>query len=128
LAGNSKADDPKNDGRLEVHEIYELDLTKVTNLVVLSACQTNLGLLSRGDDVVGLNRAFLYAGTPAIIASLWSIDDEATGLLMQRFYTYFKEGINPAEALQKAQKELRQQRPEYSHPYYWSAFILTGRF
>ena len=120
------AADDKNNGRLEVHEIYGLDLRANTNLVVLSACQTNVGKLSLGDEVVGMNRAFLYAGTPAVIASLWSVDDEATGLLMERFFTHLRDGMSAAEALQKAQQELRQQRADYSHPYYWAAFSLTG--
>ena len=120
------AADDKNNGRLEVHEIYGLDLRANTNLVVLSACETHVGKLSRGDEVVGMNRAFLYAGTPAVIASLWSVDDEATGLLMQRFFTHLRDGMSAAEALQKAQQKLRQQRPDYSHPYYWAAFSLTG--
>ncbi|MBE9117251.1 tetratricopeptide repeat protein [Lusitaniella coriacea LEGE 07157] len=117
------ASDAQNDGRLEVHEIYGLDLTAATNLVVLSACQTNLGELSRGDEVVALNRAFLYAGTPTVMASLWNVDDKATGLLMERFYTYLKAGMGKAEALQQAQKDIRSQFP---HPYYWAAFSITG--
>ena len=112
-----------HDGRLEVHEIYGLNLRRATNLVVLSACQTKIGQVSREDEIVGLNRAFLYAGTPSVIASLWNIDDEASSLLMQRFYTYLKEGKSKAEALQLAQKDTRV---KYPHPYYWSAFVLTG--
>jgi tetratricopeptide (TPR) repeat protein len=117
------AADSENDGRLEVHEIFGLDLTKATDLVVLSACQTNIGAISAGDEVVGLNRAFLYAGTPTVIASLWSVDDTATALLMEHFYTRLREGMGKAQALQAAQNEVRQ---EYPHPYYWAAFVLTG--
>ena len=114
--------DNQHDGSLEVHEVYGLDLTN-TNLVVLSACQTKIGELSRGDEVVGLNRAFLYAGTPTIIASLWNVDDRATGLLMKQFYSHWQGGMNKAEALQQAQKDLRE---TYPHPYFWAAFSLTG--
>jgi len=117
------AADLEHDGRLEVHDIYALDLTKVTNLVVLSACQTQLGELSRGDEVVGLNRAFLYAGTPSVIATLWSVQDNTTALLMKRFYTHLRSGIALAQALRQAQIEVRA---EYPHPYYWAAFVLTG--
>ena len=86
-----------------------------------------IGQLSRGDEIVGLNRALLYAGTPTVIASLWSVDDRSTALLMQKFYTYLKdEGMGKAEALQKAQSWLRKEYPEYSHPYFWAAFSLTG--
>ena len=111
------------DGRLEVHELYGLDLTAATNLVVLSACQTQIGELSRGDELVGLNRAFLYAGTPSVIASLWNVDDEATGLLMERFYSYLQSGESKAKALQLAQQDTKK---EFAHPYYWSGFVLTG--
>ena len=117
------AKDAQNDGRLAVYEIYQLDLSTRTNLVVLSGCQTQIGKLSEGDEVVGLNRAFLYAGTPTVIASLWNVDDEATGLLMERFYNHLKQGMSKAQALRQAQIELRS---KYSHPYYWSAFVLTG--
>ena len=115
--------DKQEDGRLEVHEIYGLDLTKATNLVVLSACESQVGEVSAGDEVVGMTRAFLYAGTPSVIASLWKVDDQATTLLMERFYTHLKEGTGKAQALQQAQQELRAQ---YPHPYYWAAFVLTG--
>jgi CHAT domain-containing protein/Tfp pilus assembly protein PilF len=117
------AADSENDGRLEVHEIYGLNLTTVTDLVVLSACQTNIGAVSAGDEVVGLNRAFIYAGAPTVIASLWNVDDAATALLMERFYTHLRSGMSKGEALRQAQMDVRAQ---YSHPYYWSAFVLTG--
>jgi CHAT domain-containing protein/Tfp pilus assembly protein PilF len=117
------ASNDEHDGRLEVHEVYGLDLTAATDLVVLSACQTQIGELSAGDEIVGLNRAFLYAGTPSVVASLWSVDDEATALLMQRFYTHLRAGTGKAEALRQAQLEVRA---EYPHPYYWAAFVLTG--
>jgi CHAT domain-containing protein len=115
---STKADN----GAIEVREIYEMNLTR-TNLVVLSACETHLGAQSRGDDLVGLNRAFLYAGTASVIASLWTVDDKATSLLMRSFYTHLKKGLSKAAALQAAQRATRKQ---YPHPYYWAAFVLTG--
>ncbi|NEQ71092.1 MAG: CHAT domain-containing protein [Symploca sp. SIO2D2] len=119
--------DNQHDGLLQVHEIYELDLSSKTNLVVLSACQTKVGELSRGDEVLGMNRAFLYAGTPTVMSSLWNVDDAATGLLMKEFYSNLQGGMGKAEALQQAQKAVRQnQEQDYSHPYYWAAFSLTG--
>ena len=120
---NDQAGDDKNDGRLEVHEIYGLDLTGATDLVVLSACQTQVGEASGGDEVVALNRAFLYAGTPTVIASLWNVDDKATALFMERFYTHLREGKGKAEALRQAQLDLRT---DYPHPYYWAGFTLVG--
>ncbi len=120
-------EDSRNDGKFQVHEIYnDLDLNQATNLVVLSACDTNKGQLSGGDDIVGLNRALLFAGTPTVIASLWNVDDAATGILMKQFYSYLQEDMDKAKALQKAQSWLRQEHPEYAHPYFWSAFSLTG--
>lgn len=112
-----------DDGKLQVHEIYELDLTQSTRLVVLSACQTQVGAASDGDEIIGLNRAFLYAGTPNVIATLWPISDEATAQLMEQFYSFLREGLTTAEALQRAQQEIRK---IYPHPYYWAAFGLTG--
>jgi CHAT domain-containing protein len=117
------AKDDQKDGRLEVHDIYELDLREFTNLVVLSACETNLGELSQGDEVIGLNRALIYAGTPTVIASLWRVDDEATSVLMQQFYTHLQEGMGKAEALRQAQIDVRK---DFPHPYFWAAFVLMG--
>lgn len=125
LAGNRQAaTDSHSDGRLEAREVYDLDL-KATNLVVLSACETQKGKRSTGDEVVGFSRAFIYAGTPSIIATLWSVDDEASGLLMQKFYKHLKGGMEKAEALRQAQIEIRTDL-KYRHPYYWAAFTLTG--
>lgn len=120
------AADDDNDGRLEVREIYGLDLTQSTNLVVLSACQTSIGQQNRGDEIVGLNRAFLYAGTPTVLSSLWNVDDAATAMLMEQFYQHLRNGSDPATALQQAQQAIRQ-NPDYVHPYFWSAFSITGR-
>jgi CHAT domain-containing protein len=102
--------------------VYGLDLASA-DLVVLSACETQLGAQSKGDDLVGLNRAFIYAGTPSVIASLWSVDDEATAALMTAFYQQLRAGLSKAAALQAAQAETWAQFP---HPYYWAAFVLTG--
>lgn len=116
------APDKSNDGVLEVHEVYGLDLKSVS-LVVLSACQTQLGEHSQGDDIVGLNRAFIYAGTPTVVASLWSVQEKETGELMVAFFKQLRGGMSKAEALQAAQREMRA---KYPHPYYWAAFVLTG--
>ena len=109
-------------GAIEVREVYGMDLAR-TNLVVLSACQTQLGVQSKGDDIVGLNRAFIYAGASSVIASLWTVDDEAASLLMKAFYGHLKHGMSKAAALQAAQAATRK---KYPHPYYWAAFVLTG--
>ena len=116
------ATDPGHDGRLEVGEIYGLDLHKA-DMVVLSACQTQLGDLSAGDELVGLTRALFFAGTPSVIATLWSVNDQATGLLMERFYTHLRAGMGKAAALRQAQQDVRAQ---YPNPYYWAGFVLSG--
>ena len=117
-------DHSKNDGKLTVREIYSLDLTKRTKLVILSACETNIGEITKGDEIIGLNRAFIYAGTPSIIGTLWKVEDEATAELMTEFHkNMLKKGMNKGEALIEAQKTVRQ---DYPHPFYWAAFTLTG--
>lgn len=114
--------DEENDEPLDLNYVASLDLRN-TSLVVLSGCQTQLGKRSRGDDVIGLSRAFLYAGSPSVIASLWSVDDDATEKLMIAFYTHLKEGLDKAESLRIAQADIRRQFP---NPYYWAGFVLTG--
>jgi len=99
-------------------------------LVTLSACQTAKGRLSGGDEVVGLPRALLYAGAPAVIASLWNVNDRATSILFQQFYEELKAGASPVAALRTAQLGTRDyekdgKRP-FRDPYYWAAFILIG--
>lgn len=115
------AKDGENDGVLTVGELYSMNLD--ADLVTLSACETGLGKIANGDDVVGLTRGFLYAGSRSIIASLWSVDDKATADLMQAFYKNLAT-MGKAEALRQAQLATRQ---TYPHPYFWAAFQLTGR-
>jgi CHAT domain-containing protein len=115
----------EHDGRLETWEIFGLPL-KGTDLVTLSACQTSVGDLSRGDELVGLTRAFFFAGTPTVISSLWQVDDAATETLMIAFYRHWKkEGMSKAEALQAAQADVRA-NPRWASPFYWAGFVLNG--
>ena len=93
----------KEDGRLEVREIFGMDLK--ASLVVLSACETGLGKLSSGDELVGLTRAFIYAGTPSVVASLWNVEDSSTAQLMASFYKNIKT-MTKVEALRQAQLNL----------------------
>lgn len=119
------------DGWLTMIDILN-NLSLDANLVTLSACQTGRSKLEGGDEVVGLTRAFLYAGAPSVIASLWSVDDKSTSILFQRFHAYLREGNDKAKALQKAQIDTMNFRREgmigrpFSHPYYWGAFCLVG--
>lgn len=115
------AKDGENDGLLSVEELYSLHLG--ADLVTLSACETGLSRISNGDDLVGLTRGFLYAGSRAIVSSLWSVNDEATAYLMSEFYANLTK-TNAGDALWQAQLETRKR---YPHPFYWAAFQLTGR-
>jgi tetratricopeptide (TPR) repeat protein len=118
------AADEQHDGYLNVHELYNVELPQA-DLVTLSACETSVGEVSGGDEVIGLSRALIYAGAPSIIASLWTVDDAATGKLMVSFYKHLKRELGKAEALRAAQIEMIEGE-EYSHPYYWAAFGVTG--
>ncbi len=114
------APDSRSGGMLSVDKIYSLDLD--ADLVTLSACETGLSLIANGDDMVGLTRGFLYAGSSSVVASLWKVDDRATAELMKSFYTELLNS-DKVEALRKAQLETKK---KYPHPYYWASFQLTG--
>jgi CHAT domain-containing protein/tetratricopeptide (TPR) repeat protein len=131
LSGLELEADADNDGLLELHEIIGMDLN--ADLVTLSACQTGLGSghfaeIPPGDDFVGLTRAFLYAGSGSVMATLWEVDDESTADLMQNFYTQLRGPAvtrGKAAALADAQRQFRASR-NYNHPYYWAPFMLMG--
>jgi CHAT domain-containing protein len=114
------AKDADSDGLLTVDKLYSLKLD--ADLVTLSACETGLGKIASGDDVVGLTRGFLYAGSRSIVASLWKVDDLATSYLMTRFYDNLSAG-DKREALRKAQLDTLK---KYAHPFYWAPFQITG--
>jgi CHAT domain-containing protein len=115
--------DGKEDGRLFIREIWGLQLVGY-QLVTLSACETAMGKGASGDIMVSLETAFLRAGTPTIVASLWEVDDQATGILMKTFYHNLTRR-GKAEALRRAQMALMKD-PRYVYPYYWAPFILVG--
>ena len=112
------------DGFLFAHEIYDLHLP--AELVVLSACRTALGNEVRGEGLVGLTQAFLYAGAARVLVSLWPVNDLATAELMARFYRHLlEEKRRPAEALSLAQLSVAREK-RWHAPYYWAAFVLRG--
>jgi len=116
------AQDEQNDGEVRAYEVFSLNLK--ANLVALGACETGLGKLSEAEGLVGLVRSFLYAGTPTVIASLWSVYDRPTMELFIKFFRYWKqEGMSKVEALGRAQRELAE---EYGLPVAWAGFILIG--
>lgn len=114
------AKDASSDGLLTVGKLYSMRLD--IDLATLSACETGLGKIANGDDVVGLTRGFLFAGASTVVASLWQVDDRATSDLMRQFYQGLQNG-DKREALRQAQISARE---KYGHPYYWAAFQLTG--
>lgn len=93
------------------------------NLITLSACNTGIGKLFPGDDQVGMTRAFMFAGTPSVLSSLWSVSDESTAKLMTHFYENLHENMDKGEALREAELKLMD---EYPHPFYWAPFVLSG--
>lgn len=111
----------ESDGILRADEIANLDLNGC-RLVVLSACQTGLGM-SNTEGVYGLQRAFKLAGAESILMSLWSVDDSATRTLMTHFYKGLLNGLTPDDALTSAKKQMR--RAGYS-PDKWAAFVLLN--
>lgn len=112
------------DGLLKLGEIMNLKWD--ARRVVLSACETGLGPVRRGEGGTGLARAVMYAGSPAAVVSLWSVSDTETRELMTRFYRKMLEGgLPPAEALQRAKQEMVKS-PAWNAPFCWAAFVLYG--
>lgn len=123
-----RATSTDKDGLLTAQEARSLDLDG-TQLVTLSACDTGEGSLSAGQGVYGLRRAFLVAGAETLVTSLWSVDDQATGELMKRYYAKLLGPRNPGDrlgAMVDSMKELRQMLGR-SHPYYWAPFLVIGQ-
>lgn len=111
------------DGRFTTRDAYGLDLR--CNLVVLSACETGVSSIAPGDELIGLARGFFAAGAPALVVSLWTVDDASTATLMAHFYRRLHAGDSPATALRAAQCALLREQP---HPFYWAPFVLMGRW
>jgi CHAT domain-containing protein len=100
--------------------VFKMELN--ADLVTLSGCQTALGKTTKGDEVIGLSRAFIYAGTPSVVSSLWKVADDSTALLMASFYAGLNSG-DKSKALAQAQRTVMKQHP---HPFHWAAFTLIG--
>lgn len=117
--------DSEEDGLLNANEISALDLN--CDLVVLSACQTGRGQLRTGEGIIGLARAFLYAGARSVVVSLWSVSDISTSHVMKDFYRQMAGNVRNTEALRQAKLKMLQSRTEIRHPYYWAPFISVGK-
>jgi CHAT domain-containing protein len=111
-----------SDGWLTAADVLTLDLTDT--FVVLSACESGRGGGQRGDEVLGMTRAFLGAGARALFVTLWLVEDEASASFMSRLYERLARNVDYISALRAAQLALKQMRP---HPYYWAPFILIGQ-
>ena len=122
----ANAEPGRENGLLQAWEILErvrLD----ADLVTLSACETGLGREVSGEGLIGLTRAFQFAGARSVLASLWPVADESTAALMEAFYRARLAGQTKDEALRQAQMELRS-RPEFASPFFWAAFQLVGDY
>ncbi|HWN41233.1 MAG TPA: CHAT domain-containing tetratricopeptide repeat protein [Thermoanaerobaculia bacterium] len=132
-----KFEDGRENGLLQAWEVFER-VRLNADLVVLSACDSGLGKEMGGEGLIGLTRAFQYAGARSVMASLWKISDRTTAEFMVRFYRHLKEGLSKDEALRATQMEFirgpiqvtndKGERVEFdaSAPYYWAAFQIYG--
>jgi CHAT domain-containing protein/tetratricopeptide (TPR) repeat protein len=137
LAFGGRGRDPATDGRLTTADIYDLELD--AELVVLSACRSAQGPVT-GDGVLGMTRAFMYAGAPSVIATLWDVADQTGAELMPAFYRSWRRGDAKSVALRDAQLQLLRRlragrvllatpggdRPLHDHPFFWAGFVLLG--
>jgi CHAT domain-containing protein len=121
------------EGLLQFSDILDLKLN--ADLVVLSACDTGLARFREGEGIIGLTRAFLYAGASSAVVSLWKVQDQSTSLLMERFYRNLKRGLSKSEALRQAKLDIMRStvdlkaigmRQDLAAPFYWAPFILVG--
>jgi tetratricopeptide (TPR) repeat protein len=133
FSGLAFSDGAQPSGRtLTTLDIFNMRLN--ASLVTLSACQTGRSVIGGGDELLGLLRAFLYAGAQSLLLSQWAVDDRSTALLMEIFYQGLQSGASKGEALRRAQcaflarapQEQEQRSAAYAHPYYWAPFFLVG--
>lgn len=126
LNGNFIHDEFSEDGILTAYEVSNLNLDS-TQLVVLSACETGLGSIIQNEGVIGLQRAFRIAGAENIIMTLWKVDDRATQVFMNKFYSYWLDGQAKNEAFKSTIEYMRFETKDYTHPFYWGAFVYLGK-
>jgi len=110
------------DSQLSLLDLYSLNLS--SELVTLSGCSTGLNAVVGGDELLGMVRGLLYAGTRAVLVTLWDVDDRSTADFMKSFYRHLNAEPDKSLALRKAILELKE---VYPHPYYWAPFVLIGK-
>ena len=125
LALSTQPGDDAGSGLLQAWEIFE-QVRLRARLVVLSACNTAGSRESGGEGLLGLTRAFQFAGAPSVVASLWRVPDEITPVLMREFHRHVRRGVPLDDALARAQRAMLRD-PATAHPYNWAAFVLSGR-
>jgi len=126
LAGANRRTGQDDDGILTALEASGLNLWG-TKLVVLSACDTGVGMVRTGEGVNGLRRALVLAGSETQVMSLWPVNDYATQSLMKAYYAGLKQGQGRGEALRSVKLEMMR-RKGMEHPFYWASFIQSGRW
>lgn len=109
---------------LYVKDLFNLKIP--ADLVVLSACETGLGELKRGEGIVGIGKGFSYAGAKSLVTTLWRVSDNSTANFMPIFYRNLKDGLSKDEALWKAKKEFIQTYRTTTHPFFWSGYVAYG--
>jgi CHAT domain-containing protein len=126
--GVFRADNPMfsslrlGDNWLNLFDIFNLKLG--AEITTLSACETGMSAVWEGDELLGLARGFLYAGTPSLVVSLWMVNDRSTAQMMRRFYEGLRDGLTKGGSLREAILEVKAAFP---HPYYWAPFVLLGK-
>ena len=118
------AKEANHPGTVEARDIYGLKL-EGTDLIALSACESGLGKVSRGDEIWGFTRSFLSAGAPSLLVSLWPVSDDATEILMKRFYAELTKGVSRRQALREAELAVLADS-RFTSPFFWAAFNLVG--
>ena len=120
------ADENGQPNYLEAKDVLEMDLGNVA-MIALSACESGLGRIDNGDEVLGFTRSFLSAGTSTLLASLWPVSDAATEKLMTTLYADLVKGDQVQDAMRHAQRAVMAD-PETAHPFYWAPFNLIGNW
>ena len=118
----SPKENDEDDGFLELGEIVQLNLN--SDLVVLSSCRSGLGRIDAAEGIIGMQKAFIDAGSRSVLVSLWDVNDKYTSYFMKSFYEHLADGNSKSEALRLAKLDFI--RKYSANPYYWSAFVLSG--